>query len=509
VALLIGDLLADAAAAAPAAPAATLGDRAISYAELDVMANRTANALHGLGVRAGDVVAWWTGPSLTAVAGFAATARLGAVFAPLNPAHGRSEATGILEYLHPRLLVVDPAHAELAADEIAAGDLPVALTGASTGVGRVWPAPDLDAASVAAPARQPALKRVISEDDPHVIYLTSGTTGTPKGVVVGHRASWLRSFPGGSTFAVGLRGPGGILTSFPLFHYGGWHYVLEAWHHRCPIHLSERFDGPSLVAIAERWKPTAMYCIPAVWSRVLEASPAGPELASVRHADTGTSAAPLELLERLRDRMPQATTSVLYGSSEGGHHTTLGGWDITRKPGSVGRVAPPGRLECAPDGEILYRSPTLMLGYHQLPEETATALAGGWYHTGDLGLLDQEGYLYITGRVREVIRTAGESVAPSEVESALAGYPGLADLAVIGIPDDRWGEVVCAVVVVAPGGDPPTVSDLREHLGGHLAPFKHPRRVVVAEEIPRTAATRQVQRTLLRERLALESPQTT
>src|SRR6201993_413743 len=117
--------------------------------------------------------------------------------------------------------------------------------------------------SRAAPVPLPA---GFSDDDPHVIYLTSGTTGQPKGVVVSHRASWLRSFPGGSTFAAGLRGDGGILVSFPLFHYGGWHYVLEAWHHRCAFHVCRRFDGPSLVSAAARWEPTAMYCIPAVWN---------------------------------------------------------------------------------------------------------------------------------------------------------------------------------------------------------------------------------------------------
>lgn len=497
MALLIGDLLTDAAAVRPRAAAATLGEAEVTYGDLDRSANRTANALAGLGITAGDPVAWWTVPALRALDGFAGAARLGAPFTPLNPALGAPEAAAALEYLAPRVLVVDAAHAEAGA-ELARGVN--ALLAVVDGPG---PGVDLDAATAAASASPPSPSRPIDEHDTQIIYLTSGTTGRPKGVMVSHQASWLRSFPGGSTFAVGLKGDGGILPSFPLFHYGGWHYVLEAWHYRCAIHLAARFDGPGLLDIARRRRPTAMYCIPAVWARVLDAADAPDDLESVRHADTGTSATPMDFLERLRRRVPQATTSVLYGSTEGGHHTTLADWDVARKPGSVGRVAPPGVLTLSPEGEILYRGPTLMTGYLDRPEETAQALAGGWYHTGDLGTIDDEGYLHITGRAREIIRTGGESVAPPEVETALATYPGIRDTAVIGVPDERWGEVVCAVVVLEAGIAPPDVDSLRDHVADVLAPFKHPRRVVVVEAIPRTAATGQVQRALLREQVAI------
>ena len=366
---------------------------------------------------------------------------MGAVFAPLNPSFGEQEAVRVLDYLHPRLLVAGAGHVDMASSIFAAS---IAVA-------------DLEQRSAAASAGPVQADRQLFDADPHVIYLTSGTTGAPKGVVVSHRASWLRSFPGGSTFAVGLRGDGGILASFPLFHYGGWHYVLEAWHHRCPFHLCRRFDGPSLVDVAIRRQPTAVYCIPAVWARFLDALPPAAALAAIRHADTGTSAAPLELLLRLRDRLPAATTSVLYGSSEGGHHTTLHDWDVAARPGSVGRVAPPGVLRVNAGGQILYRSPTLMLGYFERPALTEAALEGGWYHTGDLGVLDDDGYLYITGRASEVIRTGGEYVSPTEVEVALAGAPGVAEVAVVGMPDDRWGEIVCALVRSEPTADPPTV----------------------------------------------------
>jgi acyl-CoA synthetase (AMP-forming)/AMP-acid ligase II len=485
--LLVGGLLTDAATVNPQGIAATLGEDAVSYRQLERRAEAVAAALAARGIPAGERVVWWSDPDLRSLAGLAAVARIGLVFAPLNPTFSPEELGRALEYLRPAVIVADAAH--------------VAAARAAAGSSMVVSIDDLDkgpASSPAAPA--PAL----DDDAPQIIYLTSGTTGQPKGVVVSHRASWLRSFPGGSTFAAGLRGDGGILVSFPLFHYGGWHFVLEAWHHRCAFHLCRRFDGPSMLAAAERWRPTAMYCIPAVWSRVLDVAPTGVGLESVRHADTGTSAAPPELLGRLRAAMPEATNSVLYGSSEGGHHTTLHDREVAGHPGSVGRVAPPGVIRLSEEGEVLYRSPTVMDGYFERPAETAVALDGGWYHTGDLGTMDEHGYIWITGRAREVIRTGGESVAPVEVEQALAGLPSVSELAVIGVPDPQWGEIVCLAVVAADSAAPPTVAQVRAHLGDRLAAFKHPRRVVIVPSIPRTPATGQVQRTLLRDAVQSE-----
>ena len=485
--LLIGDLLADAAKANPRGVAATLEDDSVTFRDLDLQANRLANALLGSGLPNRAVVGWISPPDLASIAGFAAAARAGAVFASVNPALAEDEVRRVLDYLQPHLVVVPEDLAETAR---ALTDAPVTTISTL-----------LSSGSPTAPDATGSL----DDADPHVIYLTSGTTGTPKGVQVSHRASWLRSFPGGSTFAAGLRGDGGILPSFPLFHYGGWHYVLEAWHHRCALHVCRRFDGDLMVRTAEKWRPSAMYCIPAIWERILEAVPPGTgrpgtdPLASVLHADTGTSAASMDLLSRLKEAMPQATRSVLYGSSEGGHHTTLFERQLSDHPGSVGRAAPPGIIAVSDEGEILYHSPTVMNGYYQLPDQTEAALRGGWYHTGDVGVMDDDGFLYITGRLRDVIRTGGESVAPTEVEAALARLDGVLDVAVVGIPDPSWGEVIAVAVVTAPGARTPDVDSLRARLDGTLASFKHPRLVVRVRSIPRTAATGQIQRTLVRD----------
>jgi acyl-CoA synthetase (AMP-forming)/AMP-acid ligase II len=154
------------------------------------------------------------------------------------------------------------------------------------------------------------------------------------------------------------------------------------------------------------------------------------------------------------------------------------------------------------DGELWTRGPLLFDGYYGDASATAEALVDGWYRTGDLAEVDDEGYLTIVGRVRDVIRTGGETVSPAEVEAVVAAHGAVGDVAVVGVPDPAWGEVVCAVVVVAPGAVPPSLEDLRAHCAASLAPFKHPRRLEITEAIPRTASTLQVQRRLLAERFS-------
>lgn len=458
--LLIGDIVTTARLTSPEALAATLGTERITFAELDRRANRYANALSGLGVRRGDRLAWCAAPSLRVLAAFVGAARLGAVFAPLNPALPGPELEAVLDYLEPRLLVTDST------------------------------VDDLDASVDGASLRPPA-ERVL-ETDPHIAYLTSGSTGRPKGVLVSHRASWLRAAPGGGTFATGLRGHGGVACTFPLYHYGGWHYVMEAWQHRTAVHLVRRADAVELVDLVRRWRPTALYCIPAVWERLLDAEHRHADLTSLRHADTGTSAVSTDLVARIKERLPGTTTTILYGSTEAGRMAALPDWDLERKPGSVGLPAFPGALWVDETGEVCVRSEALMSGYFGGVPHT------GPYRSGDLGYLDDEGYLYLTGRKREVIRTGGETVAPSEVEEALRDLPGVRDVAVVGLPDDRWGEVVCAVFVASAA---PDLEVVRAHVAGRLAAYKHPRRVAVVPAIPRTPATGQVQRGRLRDSL--------
>ena len=239
-----------------------------------------------------------------------------------------------------------------------------------------------------------------------------------------------------------------------------------------------------------------LYGLPVVWRRILDADLAAYDLSSLEQLDTGTSATPIELLREMKDRFPRARVRIYYGSTEVGTATAICDVDVLRKPGSVGPAAVSVDVRLAADGEICVRSPFLCDGYFDDPEATAGAIVDGWFHTGDLGALDAEGYLAIVGRKKEILRTGGESVSPSEVEAVLRDVPGVEDVALVGIPDPDWGDLLCAAIVVRAGAEV-TLASLQAYCEGRLAGFKKPRRIARLHALPRTTATNQVQRTLL------------
>jgi acyl-CoA synthetase (AMP-forming)/AMP-acid ligase II len=420
---------------------------------------------------------------------FAAAAKLGAVFAPINAGLGPAEATEMAATVRPALVVVDAERAETGrqvADHVGA-----AVIQLDDLAGRADPE---DGGDYTDPD--------VRETDPHVIFFTSGSTGRPKGVVISHRVSYLRT----SSSAL-LEPRGAMVCPYPLFHMGAWTIAMQQWQARDRVVLVPSFDAATISAAVARHRATRINGIPAIWRRLLDHAAhhpdtVGAELSSIRMADTGTSATPPELLSAIRDLLPGVELRVFYGSTEAGAVAILEDRDIERKPGSCGTVGPGAQIRIADDGEILVRGPFLFDGYYDDPDATEAALADGWFRTGDVADVDGDGYLSIVGRARDIIRTGGESVAPGEVEQQLAAHPRVADVAVVGLPDPQWGEIVCAVVVTTTGEDPPALDDLRAWCDGRLARFKHPRRVVLVESIPRTESTNQVQRRLLIEQFA-------
>jgi acyl-CoA synthetase (AMP-forming)/AMP-acid ligase II len=193
---------------------------------------------------------------------------------------------------------------------------------------------------------------------------------------------------------------------------------------------------------------------------------------------------------------------VAYGSTEVGRGLVLVDADLYDHPESVGQPPPMVTTRVADDGELWLRGPTMFSGYLDRPDATAEAIdPDGWFHTGDLVTCDADGYFTITGRASESIRSGGEWVAPVEVETAISSHPAVAEVAVVGIPDESWGEVVCAAIVVAPGASLPSVDELRAHVSHALVGPKQPRRVVQVDALPRTDATGQIRRRALRDAL--------
>ncbi len=459
-----------------------------TYADLDRLVATAAGALRARSVEGGAPVAVLAGNGLE-IARFAhAIPRAGGAFMPLNARLSASELAFQLTDSRTRLLIATAEYAEIAREAATLAGVEV-----------------LDAASDEwdAGARLEG-DTAIQADQPHSVIYTSGTTGRPKGAVLTHGNFYWSAVA--SSLNLGVREDDRWLACMPLFHVGGLSILLRSAIYGTTAVVHERFAEARVNAALREDRITLLSVVATMLTRMFEVDSA-PLGDSLRAVLLGGGPAPRPLLEAARDRgVPVLQT---YGLTETASQVaTLAPEDALRKLGSAGlalssstvRVEVDGRsAEPGEVGEICVMGPTVCAGYLHRPEATAEAIRDGWLHTGDLGYLDAEGYLYIADRRDDLIVTGGENVYPAEVESALLALPGVQECAVVGLPDERWGHVVVAVIV----GDMDTEA-VPALLRDALAGYKLPRRVEVwSEPLPRTASGK-LQRHLVRERLVSE-----
>ena len=498
VAPALPDWLAHRAHTAGHRTALVAGGRAFTYDALDVEVSATARRLAGLGVRAGSRVATLLhngiGPALIVHA----VRRLGATLVPLNTRLTEHELAWQLGDAAPHLLVVEPRTDAPAR----AACVPVpAVVVASLGA---------DGILADYPEASATLRMDASPDDVLAIIYTSGTTGRPKGAMLTVGNVWWSAI--GSAMNLGLRDDDRWLAVLPLFHVGGLSILLRSAIYGSTAIVHDGFDAERVNRAIDRDGVTIVSVVSTMLQRMLDARGDLPCPATLRCVLLGGGPVPRAMLERAAAlRVPVVQT---YGLTETTSQlATLAPEDALTHLGAAGRSLYPnamriaGATSPADEGEILVRGPVVMAGYAGRPEETARAIVDGWLHTGDVGRIDAQGFLYVLDRRDDLIITGGENVYPAEVEAALLAHPLVTEAAVVGVPDATWGSRIVAVVRLVDDAPVPDVATvLVAHCRATLAAYKAPREVRVAREpLPRTASGKLQRATV---RASLTAPRT-
>ena len=338
----------------------------------------------------------------------------------------------------------------------------------------------------------------IPNDSPALIMYTSGTTGRPKGAVLTHANLTGQTMTGLYTNGADINSDVGFI-GVPFFHIAGIGNLLTGMLLGIPtvIYPLGAFDPGQLLDVLAAEKVSGLFLVPAQWQAVCAEQQARPRELRLRVMSWGAAPAPDALLREMSATFPGTQILAAFGQTEMSPVTCmLLGEDAIRKRGSVGKVVPTVAARVVDEnmndvpvgevGEIVYRAPTLMSGYWNNPEATAEAFAGGWFHSGDLVRMDEDGYVWVVDRKKDMIISGGENIYCAEVENVLAGHPEIVEVAVIGRPHEKWGEVPIAVAAVA--GDGLRLDDLHEYLAERLARYKHPKALEIVDALPRNPA---------------------
>jgi fatty-acyl-CoA synthase len=493
--MTMSDQLARHARRTPDVPALRFDGAGRSYGELDERVTRLARALADRGVGTGDRIAVLALNGMEAWEAYLAGVRLGAIVVPVNFRLVADEVAYVLTDSGATALVVDAPLAEVAAkarEQAPAVGTVLVISGASAGPG----SEDYEQA-LAAAATEP-LDVVVDEEQPAFIMYTSGTTGRPKGAVLTHRNLLMHVFsqmthlgwhpedrvaaPGAPLFHIA-----GLAGGLPPLLVGGTNVIMK----------SGGFDPVETLDMIEREKISSIFLVPAMWAAVVAVPGiADRDLSHLHRISWGAAPASTTLLRTLIDTFPQAEVVTAFGQTECSPVTCfLRGEDSVRKIGSVGTPMLNVEVRVVDDamndvpqgevGEIVYRSPMVMKEYWNKPEETSIAFEGGWFHSGDLVRQDEDGYFYVVDRKKDMIITGGENVYCAEVENVLAAHPKVLEVALIGVPDTRYGEAPLAVIAPRDAADPPTAEELAAWCREKLARYKNPREYSIVGALPR------------------------
>ncbi|MEU2559897.1 AMP-binding protein [Streptomyces longispororuber] len=486
-----------------------------TYAEFGAAVDEVARALLAVDVARGDRVGIWAVNCAEWVLVQYATARVGAVLVNINPAYRSHELAYVLKQAGVSVLVASQTHKSSdyrAMVEQVHGACPelrrVCYIGDAS-----WDA--LLAGAAAVPSEELAARGAeLSCDDPVNIQYTSGTTGFPKGATLSHHNILNNGYWVGRT--VGYTEADRVCLPVPFYHCFGMVMgnLAATSHGACVVIPAPSFDPVATLRAVEHERCTSLYGVPTMFIAELNlADFASYDLSSLRTGIMAGSPCPVEVMKRVVAEMHMEQVSICYGMTETSPVSTQTRMedDLERRTATVGRVLPhievkvvdPATGVTLPrgtSGELCTRGYSVMLGYWQEPERTAEVIdAGRWMHTGDLAVMRDDGYVQIVGRIKDMIIRGGENIYPREIEEFLYGHPKIADVQVVGVPDERYGEVPLACVILREGAEPLTLAELRAFCVGRLAHYKVPAGLRILEDFPMTVSGK-VRKVELRER---------